>query len=172
MVKDASHLKILTVVSRMGAVAYRPISHPRSSNRTCGATASGFPTGFTPKHTAGSIFQRPWQHSPKDASRVHHIPLRLRLRIKLSLESPKLSGICRLIANHLFSSPSKARQKQGSFPPPALPGITGNMTLSDSRLNQHTIVSLRIATPYPGRVSHGTQATFLTCCPHYPGGSK
>jgi hypothetical protein len=76
------------------------------------------------------------------------------------------------MANHLFSSPSKARQKQGSFPPPALPGITGNMTLSDSRLNQHTIVLLRVATPHSGRVSHVAQDTFLTCCPHYPGGSR
>src|SRR5258708_13071864 len=25
----------------------RPVSHPRSSNRTCGFPASGFPTGFT-----------------------------------------------------------------------------------------------------------------------------
>src|SRR6516162_3332507 len=25
----------------------RPVSHPRSSNRTCGLPASGFPTGFT-----------------------------------------------------------------------------------------------------------------------------
>ena len=35
----------------MGAVAWavwqRPVSHPRSSNRTCGFPASGFPTGFT-----------------------------------------------------------------------------------------------------------------------------
>jgi hypothetical protein len=93
------------------------------------------------------------------------MPLRLRLTVKLSLESPKLSGVCRLIANHLFSSPSKAHQKQGTFPPPELPGIPGNMTLSDSRLNQHTIVLLRVATPYPGRVSHVAQNTFLTCCP-------
>ena len=28
------------------------VSHPRSSNRTCGTTASGFPTGFTIRHTA------------------------------------------------------------------------------------------------------------------------
>src|SRR5215472_8381286 len=26
---------------------HRPVSHPRSSNRTCGLPASGFPTGFT-----------------------------------------------------------------------------------------------------------------------------
>ena len=75
-------------------------------------------------------------------------------------------------ANHRFSFSSKARQKQGSFPPPALPGITGNMTPSDSRLNQHTVVLLRVATPHPGRASHFAQDTFLTCCPHYPGGSE
>jgi hypothetical protein len=31
---------------------------------------------------------------------------------------------------------------------------------------------LQVATPHQGRVSHGTQTTFLTCCPHYPGRSK
>src|SRR5437879_6042783 len=38
------------VESRMGAstdAKRRPVSHPRSSNRTCGFPASGFPTGFT-----------------------------------------------------------------------------------------------------------------------------
>jgi hypothetical protein len=39
------------VESRMGAVAsairQRPVSHPRSSNRTCPIKASGSPTGFT-----------------------------------------------------------------------------------------------------------------------------
>ena len=33
-------------------------------------------------------------------------------------------------------------------------------------------VPLRVATPHPGRVSHVTQDTFLTCCPHYPGRSN
>jgi len=46
------------------------------------------------------------------------------------------------------------------------------MTLSDSRPDQHTIVLLRVATPHSGRVSHVAQDTFLTCCPHYPGGSE
>jgi hypothetical protein len=40
-----------TVKSRVGAVAKGSVSHPRSSNRTCGTTASGFPTGFTSRHT-------------------------------------------------------------------------------------------------------------------------
>ena len=45
--------------SRMGAVAraiwQRSVSHPRSSNRTCRSTASGSPTGFTARHTAGHV---------------------------------------------------------------------------------------------------------------------
>src|SRR4051795_9381625 len=44
------------VDSRTGAVAWamrqRSVSRPRSSNRTCGFPASGFPTGFTAQHTA------------------------------------------------------------------------------------------------------------------------
>jgi hypothetical protein len=40
-----------------------------------------------------------------------------------------------------------------------------------SRPNQHRKALLRVATPRQGRASHGTQATFLTCCPHYPGRS-
>jgi hypothetical protein len=39
----------------MGAVAWamrqRSVSHPRSSNRTCGFPASGSPTGFVARHT-------------------------------------------------------------------------------------------------------------------------
>jgi len=42
------------------------------------------------------------------------------------------------------------------------------MALSDSRPDQYTIVSLRVATPHPGRVSHVAQDTLLTCCPHSP----
>jgi hypothetical protein len=44
------------VESRMGAVAWamrqRSVSHPRSSNRTCGFPAYGSPTGFIVRHTA------------------------------------------------------------------------------------------------------------------------
>ena len=47
------------VESRMGAVAWairqRSVSHPRSSNRTCPIKASGSPTGFTVRHTAGPL---------------------------------------------------------------------------------------------------------------------
>src|SRR4029077_17253295 len=47
------------VESRMGAVAWafghRPVSHPRSSNRTSRFPASGFPTGFTARHATGPL---------------------------------------------------------------------------------------------------------------------
>jgi len=39
--KDA-HLRHVSGVARWQS----PVSHPRSSNRTCGFPASGFPTGF------------------------------------------------------------------------------------------------------------------------------
>ena len=50
--------RFLAVESRTGAVAWamrqHPVSRPRSSNRTCGLPASGFPTGFTARHTAAA----------------------------------------------------------------------------------------------------------------------
>ena len=42
-------------IRRLSPTCHDSVSHPRSSNRTCGSTASGFPTGFTIRHTAGSI---------------------------------------------------------------------------------------------------------------------
>jgi hypothetical protein len=43
-----------------------------------------------------------------------------------------------------FTSPSsKAHQKSGSFPPPALPGFNGRMTLSDSRQCRRLEATLR-----------------------------
>jgi hypothetical protein len=49
----------VSVESRMGAVAWtirqRSVSHPRSSNRTCPIKASGSPTDFTVRHTAGPL---------------------------------------------------------------------------------------------------------------------
>ena len=51
-------LSAAMVESRMGAIAWamrqRYVSHPRSSNRTCGFPASGSPTGFTVRHTKQS----------------------------------------------------------------------------------------------------------------------
>ena len=40
----------------LGALGHRPVSHPRSSNRTCRFPASGFPTGFTAMHATGPLW--------------------------------------------------------------------------------------------------------------------
>jgi len=48
-------------IRRLSPTCHDSVSHPRLSNRTCGATASGFPTGFTIRHTAGGISR--WMHS-------------------------------------------------------------------------------------------------------------
>ena len=94
---------------------------------------------------------------------------RLRLALQLPRKSAETCGVVRLIANHLPSTSSKARLKQGSFPPPALPGFSGTMTLSDS--HRVRIAAAMEPTLHPGWVSHVARITFPTCRAHYPGGS-
>ena len=114
----------------MGAVAWarrrRSVSHPRSSNRTCGFPASGSPTGFVLRHTK-------------------QITDRKRHRAACSLSSPHdtafsrtrmIVGVCRLIANHLhlafFESIPEVRvlpstgitRLQRSYYPVRLPPMT------------------------------------------------
>ena len=126
------------VESRTGAVAWamrqRSVSRPRSSNRTCGFPASGFPTGFTARHTAAAECGACCRSSGRWQTRpATPIGVRLRRGVKLLQKRPDTQGCSRLIANHRSSAPSKAHQKQGPFPPPALPGLNGRMALSDSR---------------------------------------
>ena len=60
--------------------------------------------------------------------------LRLRLAIELPLKAPDPVGRFKAHRQSPSSSPSsKARQKSGAFPPPALPGLNGHTPLSDSR---------------------------------------
>src|SRR5512132_4202583 len=62
------------VESRKGAVAAfgGSVSPPRSSNRTCGFPASGFPTGFIARHTAAV----PNERAGGGAPRARRTPLR------------------------------------------------------------------------------------------------
>ena len=71
------------VEDRRGSI--KPRFPSSSSNRTCGATASDFPTGFSSRHTLDGRSYRPWQHYskfsehsfrriPTDASRSHLMP--------------------------------------------------------------------------------------------------
>jgi hypothetical protein len=72
-----------------------------------------------------------------------------------------------------FTSPSsKAHQKSGSFPPPALPGFNGPITLPDSRRCRRLEATLR---PLPSHSTGSppiTRITFPTCRAHYPGRSS
>ena len=48
------------------AMRQRPVSRPRSSNRTCGFPASGFPTGFICKaHGGAQVHASKAQHAER-----------------------------------------------------------------------------------------------------------
>src|SRR5215468_9736675 len=82
------------VESRMGAVAWamrqRPVSHPRSSNRTCRFPAFGFRTGFTERHTESNQ-----PHAAFRSKCLSFAPRHSSLGRRLSFD-----GVLRLIANH------------------------------------------------------------------------
>ncbi len=146
---------------------HRPVSPPRSSNRTCRFPASGSPAGFTPTLSAERLAHSDRKSGLCLARACAAFPAFTvtqsfleRLRI--------VSGVCRLSPITRSSPSSKACQKSGAFPPPELPGFIGTMHLSDSRTARHLLAfRLRAST---ARVSHVTRPTFLTCCLHYPGG--
>ena len=77
-----------------GAVAWAmrqcPVSHPRSSNRTCGFPASGFPTGFTVRHTGRT----------GRARLLLGTFLSFASRYSILRWFRSLYSVCRLIANH------------------------------------------------------------------------
>ena len=134
--------------------------------------ASGFPTGFTARHTAGTEFgvccrsSGRWQTRP-----AAPIGVRLRRRVKLLQKRPDAQGCSRLIANHRSSAPSKAHQKQGPFPPPALPGLLGRMALSDSRPTRR-LCDGGVASPSRDGSPPLTRITLPPCRAPYPGGSR
>ena len=110
------------------------VSLPRSSNRTCGFAASGFPTDFA----AG----------PRRRHRR-----RLRLALELVRKAPDRSRCCQAHRQSPRSSPSsQAHLKSGAFAPPALPGLDALTPLSDSRFGRHPHDDVE-AEPSPARVS-------------------
>src|SRR3954469_15713447 len=134
--------------------------------------ASGFPTGFSPRHTAGAEFgvccrsSGRWQTRP-----AAPIGVRLRRGVKLLQKRPDTQGCSRLIANHRSSAPSKAHQKQGPFPPPALPGLNGRTALSDSRPTRR-LCGVGAASPSRDGSPPMTRITLPACRAPYPGGSR
>src|SRR6202043_2651119 len=69
------------------------------------------------------------------------------------------------------SPSSKAHQKSGPFPQPALPGFDGHTTPSDSRhgLRLRDVEAATLALDGSPPI---TRTTFPTCRAHYPGGSS
>jgi hypothetical protein len=116
------------VESRMGAVAWairqRSVSHPRSSNRTCRSPASGSPTGFTARYTESKLTARGFGTVSKLSFAPRHSNLRRRLSLMVFAGSSPITTT---------SPSSKAHQKSGPFPQPALPGFNGHTAPSDSR---------------------------------------
>src|SRR6202043_370921 len=72
---------------------------------------------------------------------------------------------------HPTSPSSKAHQKSGPFPQPALPGFSGHTTPSDSRHGRR-LRDVEAATLALDGSPPITRTTFPTCRAHYPGGSN
>ena len=83
-----------------------------------------------------------------------------------------LIGVVRLIANHRSSSPSEAHHKSGPFPPPALPGLSSTMTLSDSRPDRRQLRRWRTPPPPAAGIPRLPKSPFRRAVPTYPGGSR
>ena len=96
---------------------------------------------------------------------------RLRLAAELLPTAAGASGVCRLLPITMPSPPSGAHQKSGPFPPPALPGLSSNMTLSDTRRHRRLSATLRPLPSCQNGPPPITRTTIPTCRAHYPGGS-
>src|ERR1700730_779980 len=155
-----------SVESRMGAVAWamrqRSLSHPRSSNRTCGFPASGSPTGFIVRHTKQIT----------DRKRHLRREFVLRLTIQLSLKDPDDSRC--LQAHRQSPSPCLLRKhtrSQGPFLRRRYPASTV-VRPCPTPANAAARSDVEAATLAPNGSPPITRTTFPTCRAHYPGGSS
>jgi hypothetical protein len=97
--------------------------------------------------------------------------VQLRLKVKLSLKNPNfpvVSGQGHSPGLIFFKSAPEVRD----LPSIPFPGLHRYYVPLRLPPRPKPKASLRVATPRPGRASHVAQTTFLTCCPHYPGGSE
>src|SRR5262249_41037021 len=85
-----------------------------------------------------------------------------------SLMDPVLFGVCRRLPITFTSPSSKAHQKSGSFPPPALPSFIGRMTLSDSRRCRHLKATLRPLLSHPTGLPRLLEPPFRRAAPTTP----
>src|ERR1019366_1850204 len=94
----------------------RPVSHPRSSNRTCRFPASGFPTGFVADSRAGLTHRSPEPEHPQLS--VDPLPRKLSgaLRGHLVPPSQKMPHTFLHMFIEHFVSPRRAPEAEVRFP--------------------------------------------------------
>jgi len=141
----------------------RSVSLPRSSNRTGGFPASGFPIGFTMEHTDKKIGCKRVLRSifPVLHSLIQQPPT-----------GPVVDGVARLIANHrdlpILGSTPKVRvlssagitRPQRSYEPVRRPS------------SRHLDCGVRGGEPRSIGPPPITRVALPACCAHYPGGSE
>ena len=138
------------------------VSLPRSSNWTCPFRTSSFPTGFTAAPTR-AIHTTECRATAPRSSRfaLRHSRIERYTLLRGVVDSSSITARFPL---------SPAHQKQGSFPPPALPDIHGHTTLSDFRSGHHPIDDVGGATSTSTGSPPITQIIFPACRAQYPGG--
>ena len=92
-------------------------------------------------------------------------------RGKAPSEASGYAGVFQALRQSPILGSSKAHQKSGSFPPPALPGLNSRMALSDSRPTRR-LCDVGAATLIRDGSPPMTRTTLPTCRAQYPGGSR
>ena len=145
---------------------------PCRPSRASGATTGGAGHGPERRHIADCRRFRPGA----TASSSIHARLPPSLSHVVPCGAPRLSGVARRSASIACRSLRPAPlPDQGSFPPPALPGLIGTTTLSatpgaGSAPHSATVDRLRLPAA-PRGFPCCTQPLFRTCRRHYPGGT-
>ena len=96
----------------------------------------------------------------------------LRLDVQRPLKPPNIVRSLQAHANlHILGFFART-QKRGSFHPPALPGFSGTMSLSDTHAERQPLLPSSVATAHRAWASHVAQRTMRPCRSHYPGGLR
>src|SRR5205085_2322687 len=98
--------------------------------------------------------------------------LALRLDVQRPLKPPNTLRSLQAHANLRILGFVRRTQKQGRFPPPALPGFNGTIGLSDTHTKRQPPLPSSVATAHPAWASHVAQSTMRPCRSHYPGGLR
>ena len=147
------------------AIRHRPVSPPRSSNRTCGFPASGSPTGFTSRPTVDGQFRlvsrdgTVARDQPSPCGRAPSEAFRSRL---VFLGSSPITDPRLLRKRARSQGPFLRRHYPASTvlwpcPTPAQPAADRGVGGATSGWNGPPPI---------------TRITFPTCRAHYPGGSE